>query len=76
MARRISSATAVPIRYRTGGAKSRADVVDQCDGIWLEGILADLLDAGGPLDAPSRMPTGQLWVSHGLRFFGITERPE
>jgi hypothetical protein len=66
--------TNAPRRYVTGGVFSTASAVEACNGDTLIYPLLDNLGAGGPLDAPDYMPTGAVFVSHGVRFFGMAAR--
>ncbi len=69
-----NNSTTNPRRYVTGGVASLASAVENCPGEALIYPLAAMLGAGGPLDAPDYMPTGAVFVSHGVRFFGMAAR--
>lgn len=74
MRRTVTATTRRPLAYATGGAMEQQAVqIDRCTAAHPD---LDAYLAGGPIDAPGCIPTGQIVRSHGVRFFVFSYRED
>jgi hypothetical protein len=71
---RTKTFTGMPRRYVTGGVQAKNAAMMLRDLAAHPDLSA--FEAGGPIDATDHVPTGRLFIAHGVRFFELGSRPE